>query len=352
LNKMRQFFFWSIAIIFAFCSITNARGSRVETEKVMLEGVYFFGYEGFNVNNLRQAFSLKKGAIVDLNEWFPNRMNTLKAEIKNITGAEATDMALINTGDGPIVFVGVPGKSNSKPSARNAIGTTAILAPNEIKKAYDRMTELLPKAVARKTKEDVEQFNAAKIELKTLSEVKRPELLAALDSSDSTDRVVASFALGLVADKPDELAALVRLANDPDSVVRNNSTRELGELLQDHPELVKYIPAAPFIAMLNSPTWTDRNKSIFVLDKLTRSRSPAVLKELCDKALPSLKEMCDWPSGYAETAIELLGRIAGIPDEKLLPMCEKKDPHEVLRALDSALEKSPQHSSKTEAEKR
>ncbi len=350
---MRRLFFWATTAILAFLFyITTIRASEAEAEKVKLEGVYFFGYEGFNINDLRQTFSLKKGTIVDLNEWFPKRVNELKAEIKTITGAAATDIALIHTEEGQILFVGIPGKSNSKPSERNAIGTKAVATPVEIKSAYDRMIELLPKAVARKTKEDVEQFDAAKNELRRLSRAKRPELLAALDSSESIDRVVASYAIGLVAEKPEELNALVRLSNDSDSVVRNNSARELSELLQDHPELAKDIPASPFITMLNSPTWTDRNKSVFVLERLTRSRRPVVLKEMSDRALPSLKEMCDWPSGYSETAIELLGRIAGIPEDQLLQMCQRNDSSAVKKALDSALEKPPHHSSAKEARQR
>jgi hypothetical protein len=53
---------------------------------------------------------------------------------------------------------------------------------------------------------------------------------------------------------------------------------------------------APFIDLLNSIEWTDRNKSSFALEMLTESRDPALLLDLRARALRSLIEMARWKS--------------------------------------------------------
>src|SRR5262249_53960879 len=95
-----------------------------------------------------------------------------------------------------------------------------------------------------------------------------------------------------------------------------------------------------YVDLLNSPTWTDRNKAVFIMIGLTKSRDPNLMAELRKKALPSLKEMCLWPPGYSESAIELLGRIAGIPDEQLVPLARQHDSAAVIKKLNEDEQRS------------
>lgn len=303
-------------------------------EKVKIDGVYFFGYAGFELIKIAEAFSLKKGAVVDEEVWFEKQIAELKAEIAKLTGKPATDLALINTAEGHIVFVGIAGESNSEPTNFRAPGKEKTPAPTKVSEAYCKLMSLLPKAVAKKNQSDVDEYLQQRKTLIESSKSERAALLKALDSAEDEDRVVASYALGLVASTKTELEGLVKLADDPNSTVRNNSTRELGELLMDKPELAKEIPATRYIEMLNSPNWTDRNKAVFVLQGLSKTREPAILSEMRDKALHSLKEMCKWPSGYSESAIELLGRIAGIPDEELKVLYNTNNSEAVFEALE------------------
>ena len=61
------------------------------------------------------------------------------------------------------------------------------------------------------------------------------------------------------------LLALRRAARDPDDEVRNNATRALGVLVRSNRALAASIPPDTFIEMLNSGTWSDRNKAGMLL---------------------------------------------------------------------------------------
>ena len=105
---------------------------------------------------------------------------------------------------------------------------------------------------------------------------------------------------------------------DPDDEVRNNAVRALAILAgwaNEHPEAEIAIPGEPFIDFLNSVSWTDRNKGVFVLMALTDSRHPALLAQLRARALPSLVEMARWTNpGHAMGAFVILARMAGMDD--------------------------------------
>jgi hypothetical protein len=152
------------------------------------------------------------------------------------------------------------------------------------------------------------------------------------ESSDPTHRSVAAMLAGYMPDKAVAATVLSRAALDPDSGVRNNATRALAiivEYAHEHPDLGIRIEAAPFIDMLNSPTWTDLNKGIFFLDTLA-SRDPELLAELRRKARPALIDICRWKSeGHAAPGCAVLRRVEGLPDR---PGPEGRE--EILRRVD------------------
>jgi hypothetical protein len=311
-----------------------AFGADDQKEKlVRIDGVYFFGYDGFDLDKIRSKFPLKAGDRVDVENWGQDRQKYYDA-VGELSGKPATDVALVSFDKGHILYVGIPGKSNCPPSDFLPVGKKRVPVSKGLADTYDKLMEQSALVVSTQSQEARQAYVATRNELVRQAKEERPLLLSALSqSADSHDRMVAAYALGLIASNKDELSVLAQAARDSNSVVRNNATRELGELLFSHPELAAEIPASHYIEMLNSPVWTDRNKSVFILQGLTRSRQAAVLSEMREKALPSLKEMCSWPSGYSEVAIELLGRIAGIPDDKLKLLTDRNDSTEVLKAL-------------------
>jgi hypothetical protein len=86
--------------------------------------------------------------------------------------------------------------------------------------------------------------------------------------------------------------------------------------------------------MLNSGSWTDRNKAGFLLDELSKERDPKLLSQLRAHALDSLIEMARWRSrGHAGTARILLGRIAGIEETRLQKLVDAGEVEQILKAL-------------------
>ena len=160
---------------------------------------------------------------------------------------------------------------------------------------------------------------ADQLKLRGWTRAHTPLVLRVLaESRDSGQRADAAQASGYAIRSPAQIAALVAAAFDPDDGVRNNSVRALEVLCTAGVEVTGQIPAARFIPLLYSVTWTDRNKSTFLLARLTDSRDPAVLKLLHDEALGPLCEMAQWKDfSHAQTSLTILGRIAGIDEKRL-----------------------------------
>ena len=141
------------------------------------------------------------------------------------------------------------------------------------------------------------------------------------ESADAQHRALAAEVIAYAANKRDVVADLVYGMRDPDSTVRNNSMRALGiiaSFAQQFPKQRIKVPDGPFIEMLDSIVWTDRNKSSGALLQLTERRNPAILSKLRERALPSLIEMSRWKSpGHALGPFFLLGRVGNISEDEI-----------------------------------
>src|SRR5437016_3586377 len=140
-------------------------------------------------------------------------------------------------------------------------------------------------------------------------------------SADAENRALAAEIIAYAANKRDVVADLLYGMRDPNSGVRNNSMRALGVIArfaQQSPKRRIKVPVKPFIEMLNSIVWTDRNKSSLVLYTLTEERNPAVLSKLRERALLSLIEMSRWKSpGHAFGPFFILGRVGNISEDEI-----------------------------------
>ena len=74
-------------------------------------------------------------------------------------------------------------------------------------------------------------------------------------------RQIAAQMLGYAGRSPEQIAALVSASHDVDGGVRNNASRALVVLARSSTEVAEMIPGECFLGLLNSDTWTDRNKS-------------------------------------------------------------------------------------------
>lgn len=155
-------------------------------------------------------------------------------------------------------------------------------------------------------------------------------------SFDAEQRAAAAEVIAYAAKKKAVVPDLLQAMRDPAPEVRNNAVRALGIMRRwgrDHPEAGIEIPLTPFIALLNSPVWTDRNKASLAVMALTERRDSADLALLREKALPALVEMARWENpGHAGAPFFILGRIAGWDDQALAAALQGGDREPVIRS--------------------
>lgn len=159
-------------------------------------------------------------------------------------------------------------------------------------------------------------------------------------SGDPAHRALAAEVLGYAANKQSVVDDLVFAMRDPSAAVRNSATRALAliaGLAQKRPDLGIRVPYEPFIDMLNSLTWSDRNKASLALMQLTESRDPAALTALETRAFDSVVDIARWTNpGHAMPGIFMLARIAGIPDDEAFAMFERGERDRIIDAATKA----------------
>jgi len=121
-------------------------------------------------------------------------------------------------------------------------------------------------------------------------------------------RVAAAYLTGHFQNPQEILKTLLPYINDPNANVRNAAMRVIGQTMQKAKQMD--IDVTPFLALLDSPVVTDRNKALYVLDSAAESK--AVRRQLLTQgsdrfvALLKLKQ----PNNH-EFAYLILKKISG-----------------------------------------
>ncbi len=150
-------------------------------------------------------------------------------------------------------------------------------------------------------------------------------------SASPRDRIAAAWIAGYAPQTNQQTAALLRGVDDPNGNVRNNVVRVLGVLAEHDTSMARRIPAEPFLPMLHSLTWTDRNKAMFVLGAVTAARDPKTLATLRRDAIGPLRQMSKWTNwGHAAAALTLLGRASGMAEERLQALLAAENARAIL----------------------
>ena len=304
--------------------------------------IEFFGYQGLDVDAVRKALPLREGG------HYNDKMKAaIRETVKRVTGGEATDIAGVccNEQHHSSLFIGLPGKS-TRPFRLNAKPTGAVRLAKEFQALLAKMDKAMFAAMKKggdASQEDdsngyflIHDPAGHKLQLQVRDYVRAHEaaLYDVLENcSDNTQRQQAAVAIGYAERSPRQIAALLRASRDPNSGVRDESTRALGVLVESGLPLASPIPAADFIEMCASGNWMDRNKASMVLDSLTQSRDPQLLAQVEQQAWEPLMEMARWrDTGHAFWPRLILGRIRGIPDDRLLPLADGS-PEAFLEAI-------------------
>jgi hypothetical protein len=288
----------------------------------------FFGYQGLDVAKVRAALPVHVG-----DELTGQTKDLINRAVMGVLGKEPTDVAVIccDAKGMSLIYVGLPGKSY-KTFTLNPVPSGAARLPEQIVKLDDRTSDALYVAVKKGTavEDDSQGYALVKDPKARALEMQErqwalahgPELLKVLQSSsDATQRQVASEVLGYARQSHEQIAALEYATRDPDSEVRNNATRALIVLVRSNAKLAAELDPDPILEMLGSGTWTDHNKAVGLLEAMTTGRDPVLLAKIRSGGLVPLIEMASWSEvGHAAWARMILGRVGGIPEDKLLEL--------------------------------
>lgn len=318
-----------------------APGALAQLENAHVGSIDFYALNGLDSNQLRAALSVRPG---DKLLW-PAVPNTIREELIKAAGRPYTHLSPVccdRTGRWMLyIGFGAPGQDEAhrpKPAA-------SLTLPPELISLCDEFMATLPASLkhASGKPEDYSQgyslssyppMRAIQLRMREAAVAGEALLLRVLlEAADDKQRIAASQLTGYTSHSPRQIEALLEASRDANATVRNNATRALG-VLAATPEFARQIPAAPFVDMLNSPVWSDRNKGLMLLTSLTRSRDPRVLATLKARALPALIEMARWQfAGHAAGPIRLLGRIAGLDESELDKLAEMGDAGPVISAV-------------------
>ncbi|MFN7936215.1 MAG: HEAT repeat domain-containing protein [Bryobacteraceae bacterium] len=300
-----------LALLFFFAWVVAAQGKK-------LGAVDFFAYDGVDIAALRTALPVHAGEPFSV-ERVEEAKKGIRAAVEHRLGRPPSDIAVVCCDDHGdwILFIGLRAQAavyREAPRGRARLPKELVQLDKDLMQAWMKAVEQgasseeHSEGYALSSDPELRSYQMKLHGMALRMEGKLFDVLAS--SSDDEHRAIAANALGYARQSPRQLRALVEAAGDASSGVRNNAVRALGVLLESNPRLGDNVPARLFTDMVQSGTWTDRNKGAYVLLTLTASNRRAGLPEIA-AAAGALREMSQWQSsGHASAARTLLERIA------------------------------------------
>jgi hypothetical protein len=294
----------------------------------VIGSIDFFGYKGIDLQPVIAAVPVHAGDPFRNTEREAVRTR-IKEAIRNVMRDEPAGVTFVccNPKKEWMIFIGLR-ENGSQPVRYTSRPDGAAVFPAEVIELYSERERLLPDAIRAQAAEDTSNgysLNAyppmrekqlAMREFALGNERLVREVLKS--SREDKQRAVAAEVLGYADTTRTQVSALVKASFDANNEVRNNAVRALSVIALSNPKRAQLIDAGPFIPLLNSATWSDRNKSAALLEVLSKSRQPELMAKLRADALDSLIEMAKWNNpGHAYFSRAILGRIAGIEEVRL-----------------------------------
>jgi hypothetical protein len=323
-------------------------GCVLAQEKQRLVGeIEFFGYTGIDIKKLKDGLPLREGdkfKVEKKGELTSIKQKTEEA-IQKTLGHSATEFSPVccDKQGNWMIYIGLSGNiPRYHPQPKGD-----VRLPQQCLDLYKRFETELKDAILRGVaQEDQSQGYALSMDAslrKTQLEMreyalKHEALLCdvLVNASDHQHRIVAAEILGYAQQSKQQITSLVHAAKDADGTVRNNATRALWILVDSNPKLAMDIPEEFFIDLLLSGKWTDVNKACLLLCSLTegKDKGATILARLrSNEARERLIEIARWKTFHADCARYLLGRMAGIDEDRLKLLVTSGQTEEIVKDL-------------------
>jgi hypothetical protein len=336
------------AVSITLALVLTFAATRAAGQAVPIGIIDVYGLSRLSAGDVRAALTFREGDAISLEgEERPAFMAASEARLVTLPGVKQSRINLVCCDNGrAIVYVGIEERGSSPMSFRAPPAGDAHLAI-DIARAGEEFEKAFTLAVQRgeagedRSRGHALQFDpvtrAVQESFATYANRDLHELRQVLrTSSNAAERALAAQVLGYAADKSAVVNDLVYGMSDRSERVRNNAMRALVAIAEMTPRAgrpVPRIPPEPFIALLSSPVWSDRNKASLALAALTQNRDLIFLVALRRQAISSLVEMARWKSeGHAQPAFIILARIADYSDEAALTLWQRGEREVVIDA--------------------
>jgi hypothetical protein len=274
----------------------------LDAQEITIGIVDFYGLRRVPEAEARRALAVKEGDTLSLDGGMPTSISESVRRLERVPGVTTARLQLVCCEDGrTIVYVGIEEAGTAAPRFRDAPRGSVQLVADVIHAVAD-LEAALGAAVRRGDNgEDDSQGHALAhdpasraIQLRFIDFAKRDLALlrrVLRDATDEKHRAAAAEVLGYASDKQAVVPDLLRATLDPSESVRKDAMRALlvfarAETVGGRPRI--RVSAEPFIDLLNSPTWTDRNKSSAAVEQLTQTGDPAVLATVRRRGQPGV----------------------------------------------------------------
>ncbi|HTB10751.1 MAG TPA: HEAT repeat domain-containing protein [Bryobacteraceae bacterium] len=287
-----------------------------------IDVIDFYGLHKTPEVKVREAVGVKEG------DQLPPSKGDVEERLDGITGVAESHLEAVYDAKKMILYVGLEERGAPHFDIREAPEGDMKL-PETMTKEYRNFVEAAAAASRNHiVAEDLTQGHARSADPETRKIQDRfplfaTEHLAELrdvlrNSADEDQRAIAAYIIGYAPNKREVINDLQYALKDADAGVRANATRSLiaiEGLAKHDPNAGIKISPTWFIEMLNSLSWSDRNRAVMALLVLTDQPDPSVLDQIRDRALPSLIDMARWKTlAHALPPYLLLGRVAGLAE--------------------------------------
>jgi hypothetical protein len=310
--------------------------------------VDFYGLDKVAVADVRSALTFTEGDRVEIGDGtLPAEFTASESRVAHLRGVEEARVEPVCCEEGRlVVYVGVQERGAPALKLRRAPHGGERLAPEVLRAGREFSQDYLAAVQRGDAAEDLSQGHALAHDPATRSVEEEFLAFATRDlsdlravlrgSSEAGHRALAAQILGYAKDPQGVVDDLVYAMSDPDEVVRNNAMRALTVFADEASgagAARPRVPAEPFVGMLHSLVWSDRNKASAALLALSAARDPDLLAALRRSAVAPLVEMTRWKSAdHAYPAFLILARVAGYDDGAAGALWRSGDTDVVIQA--------------------